>query len=177
MKLFKAAGLTVLVAVLVCALHSLAAADPLTKASQLVNLSVENGVWTQIMSDGTKKSFQLAKNKYLVAKSIDVRFIPNPAYSGGLRALIQSQPFGDPPASTLFYAYGMDLVKDQAGNLLWAYYHFEFSAGLAFWNNSKGPLSLPPVFKVITPGPPSALNGGPEVPGTVIARVVGYIWP
>jgi hypothetical protein len=177
MKILRAGCWVALALVLVCSWHNLASADPLGKASQIVNLVVQDGVWTQIMPDGSKKSFQLAKNKYLVLKSIDVRFVPNPAYNGGLRFKLQSQPIGDPASPTLFYAYGMDQIKDQAGNLLFGNLHVDFSAGLAFFNNPKGPLSLPPVFKVIIPGPPSDLNNGPDIPGSVITRVMGYIWP
>jgi hypothetical protein len=166
MKFTRVGGVLILSLVLVCGFQSLAAADLLKKATQLVNISsssdtgILNGVWTRVMPDGTTAEFSIPPKKVLVMNSFTLRFTPSVTTTGPLHLLITA---GDPP--TLFFTRNLILNTDQSGNVLNASCDFTFNPGLA--------CGVKPIFGIIKPT--SGPNTGDVVPGDFGMRVLGVI--
>jgi hypothetical protein len=169
MKVTRVSGVLVLSLVLVCGFQSLAAADLLKKATQLVNLSsssttgILNGDWTRVMPDGTTPVFSLPEKKVLVINSFTLRFKPTQNnITGPLRLLITS---GDPATSTLFFSYNLSQNKVD-GYVVNANLDFNFNPGLA--------IGVKPTFTIIQSSTWGS-NTGDVVPGDFGMRIFGVV--
>jgi hypothetical protein len=172
MKVTRVGVVLVLSLVLVCGFQSLAAAQILKKATQLVNISsnsttgiLDGESWTRIMPDGTLVTpFTLPVNKVLVMSSFTLRFTPSETTKGPLRLLIQG---GDPGNPTLFFSYNLNLNKDTTtGDVVNANLDFNFNPGLA--------IGVKPTIKIIESSP-SDPNIGPVISGKFGMRIFGIL--